>query len=472
LLVAAAAVLIVVAATVLAAQSAAVRDSVLFPLRGVLGARFSTEGPHTDTVAALVVSHPAGAKIVVDNRELGQTPARVNVERSALLRLHMDGFVDDFVRADAPTADVQLWRAQPDVQVIRPPTPGAIIRSANFLPDGHVLLDIEIPPGAELQAWAYNATLAQMARLGQADAPGGVVPGVVALAPDGTRTASILRLDGLDGAVADQLELDGPEGRHRPLADTALGERLLDLTWSPSSTGLVLVSERRMAGRASFHLRFVADSQVRDLADLPEEPVSGSWVWSPDGQAAAFLVGPKMALATLDLVTGNLRYLGDLQAGAFPGSGAVAPATWSLSGKLLYAGPSVAASGGSSSSSASALFEVNPGRLDVRRLGDVEPVWAPIVRDDGIILTLARGANDELVLRPVDQAGHVLDEQRLGVPVSGPFAARWDVARRQLLIIRGAVSGGIDLLLLRFGSDDSHNAYAAFVAGNTTGASR
>jgi hypothetical protein len=296
---------------------------------------------------------------------------------------------------------------------------------------------------------------------------------VVAEAPDGVQTANIFQLDGLDGAVADQLELDGPEGRYQPLGDAALGERLLDLTWSPTSSGVLLVSGRRVSGSTSYRLRFVATGgQVRDLADLPEQPVSGSWVWKRDGTAVAFLVGPKMALAALDLATGDVRYIADLQAGGFPGSGAVAPATWGASGELLYAGPSTSGLGRSSSGSALALFEVGPGRLDARRLGDVEPVWAPIVRDDGIILTLARGNNDELVLRPVDPAGHALAEQHLGVQVSGPFAARWDLDQRQLLIIRGASGGGLDVVLLRFGADDGQTLPGASAGDKNVGGSR
>ena len=88
-------------------------------------------------------------------------------------------------------------------------------------------------------------------------------------------------------------------------------------------------------------------------------------------------------------------------------------------------------------------------------MGDAEPVWSPLVRDDGIVLTLARGENDVLVLRPVDQYGRALAEQRLGVQVAGAFVARWDLRRGQLLILRGASAGGVDVLLLRFGTDDS-----------------
>ena len=75
-----------------------------------------------------------------------------------------------------------------------------------------------------------------------------------------------------------------------------------------------------------------------------------------------------------------------------------------------------------------------------------------MVRADGVLLTLARADGDTLVLRPVDPNGPALAEQRLGVQVAGAFAARWDLAHQQLLIVRGA-PGGVELLLLRFGTD-------------------
>jgi len=96
---------------------------------------------------------------------------------------------------------------------------------------------------------------------------------------------------------------------------------------------------------------------------------------------------------------------------------------------------------------------VAPGRTDPHRVGDIEPVFAPIVRDDGVLLTLARSDNDMLVLRPVDPNGRVLAEQRLGLSVSGAYAARWDLAHGQLLIL-SASGTGLDVQLLRFAPDD------------------
>jgi len=207
-----------------------------------------------------------------------------------------------------------------------------------------------------------------------------------------------------------------------------------------------------MTGGTRFRLRFVEiNGAVRQLAVRPAQPLAASWAWARDGHAVAFLVRAKStALATLDVANGELRYIDDLATGSLPSSGAVAPATWDAMGRLLYAAP---LRGGRSSSTGPVLFGVSPGRTDPHRVGDIEPVFTPIVRDDGVVLTLARSDNDMLVLRPVDPNGRVLAEQRLGLSVSGAYAARWDLAHGQLLILNS--SGiGLDVLLLRFVPDD------------------
>ncbi len=433
---------------------------LLFPtsalpwLDGVLPLPAFGHDPRPGDLSLQVVSQPTGATILLNNRELGRTPATVSVTREDLLVLRRDGFLDAFVRATGTTLEVLLWRAQPEVRLLRPPVPGAAIKSAAFLPDGRIALAVEVPPMGERQAWAYDPTAARLDRLGHAEVPG-TVPSIVAIAPDAVHTAAIVHLDGLDGAPADQLTLDGPEGPRQLLAPLFIGERLLDASWSPRSDGVLMSSSRQLRGGTRFDLRFVdSEGQVRHVADIPGEPVAGSWVWAPNGDCVAFLVHTNTtALVALDVASGEIRYLDDFRADALPRSGAVAPAAWEPSGNLLYAAP--ASNYGSSASSGPVLLQVAPHRTDARRVGDIQPVWAPIVRDDGIVLTLARAENDVLVLRPVDQGGHALAEQRLGVHVSGAFAARWDLVHGQLLIVRGASVGGVDVLLLRFGVDDA-----------------
>ncbi len=84
----------------------------------------------------LVSSNPAGAAVLIGGRELGRTPATVSTFPGLILTLRRAGFLDAFVDVGAPSADVTLWRAEPEVRLVRPPLPGASIASADFLPDG------------------------------------------------------------------------------------------------------------------------------------------------------------------------------------------------------------------------------------------------------------------------------------------------------------------------------------------------
>src|SRR5438552_4641050 len=99
----------------------------------------------------------------------------------------------------------------------------------------------------------------------------------VAVAPDGVHAAAILHLDGLDGAAADQLSLEGPEGVRAALqfGPLARGEHLLDVSWAPTGQAVLLLSKPPVTGGTRFHLRFVATSgEARELADLPAQPVA------------------------------------------------------------------------------------------------------------------------------------------------------------------------------------------------------
>jgi hypothetical protein len=324
--------------------------------------------------------------------------------------------------------------------------------SADFLPDGRVALAVQVPPTGERQAWAYDPVTAAMERLGHAAAPG-ALPSSVAIAPDGLASAAIVHLAGLDGASADRLTIEDAEGVHDLLADNTLrpGEHLLDISWSPNGDGLVVLGEHPVRGGKRYDLRFVGRAGAAlSTAELPAQPVSGSWMWAADGHAVAFLArGKALALATFDVANGQLRYIDDLGGTAQPGVGAVPPATWDQSGRILYAAPARAGTR-AGTTSPPVLLAVDAGRTDAHRVGTIEPVFAPIVPDDGVLLTLARGADDMLILRPVDPSGQVLAEQNLGVSVAGTYAARWDLRHGQILILRGGAGAGLDLLLLRF----------------------
>ena len=191
--------------------------------------------PKATTQQILVSSNPPGAVVLTGGRELGRTPATVSTFPGLILTLRRAGFLYAFVAVGTLSLDVTLWRAEPEVRLVRPPLPGASITSADFLPDGRVALGIQVPPTGERQPWAYDPKAARTDRLGRADAPG-ALPNAVAVAPDGVHAAAILHLDGLDGAAADQLSLEGPEGVRAALQFGPLdrGERLLDVSWAPT----------------------------------------------------------------------------------------------------------------------------------------------------------------------------------------------------------------------------------------------
>jgi hypothetical protein len=201
----------------------------------------------TSTVPVQVTSSPVGARILLGNRELGSTPAAVGVSTAQVLTVRREGVLDAFTRVSGPTLEVPLWRSEPEVQLVRPPVPGAVIRSADFLPDGRVALEIEVPPGGERRPWAYDPDTAHLLRLGNAPAPG-ALPSAVAVAPDGIYTAAITQLDGLDGAAADQFTLNGPEGPRQPLpnrrAATTSSREDPPASWRPPSRTQVPATPR------------------------------------------------------------------------------------------------------------------------------------------------------------------------------------------------------------------------------------
>src|SRR5262245_27260533 len=88
--------------------------AVLMTLRpgaaGLLPVTVTDANGAQDRAPLLVVSKPIGAEVRVDNRELGHTPATVNVARESVLVLRKNGFLDAFVSAGSPSVQVELWR--------------------------------------------------------------------------------------------------------------------------------------------------------------------------------------------------------------------------------------------------------------------------------------------------------------------------------------------------------------------------
>jgi hypothetical protein len=81
------------------------------------------------TQQILVSSNPVGAAVLIGGRELGRTPTTVSTFPGRILTLRHGGFLDAFVAVGAPSAEVTLWRAEPEERLMRPPLPGASITS-------------------------------------------------------------------------------------------------------------------------------------------------------------------------------------------------------------------------------------------------------------------------------------------------------------------------------------------------------
>src|SRR5712692_452358 len=292
-----------------------------------------------------VASAPAGATILLDGHVLGSTPMTVAVPAGhSLLLLRTGAPVVTVLDARAGLA-IPVWPA-PTVLAVRAPMPGGVITDLQVLADGRLDLAVASPAApAERQAWLLDPTLAHLERVGPAtrdDPP----PAGVVVAPDGQHRVTLVRgATATPGApaTADVLVLDGPEGSRSLLPDGMLarGEQVRDLTWAPDSRSALLVTQRPVAGSTRFRVRdMLPGAPPRDLVDLPNAPLEGSWVWAPDGHAVAFLVRTTpTVLASLDVADGALRSVADVPATLLPGAGALAPATWTADGALLFAAP-------------------------------------------------------------------------------------------------------------------------------------
>src|SRR5207237_250379 len=84
--------------------------------RSLLPGWASSAEPNATTQRILVSSNPAGAAVLMGGRELGRTPATVSTFPGLILTLRRAGFLDAFVALGAPSADVTLWRAEPEVR--------------------------------------------------------------------------------------------------------------------------------------------------------------------------------------------------------------------------------------------------------------------------------------------------------------------------------------------------------------------
>jgi hypothetical protein len=97
--------------------------------RSLLPEWASPAEPSATAQQILISSNPAGAAVLIGGPELGRTPATVSTFPGLILTLRRAGFLDAFVAVGAPTADVTLWRAEPDPVLVVATTSAARVRA-------------------------------------------------------------------------------------------------------------------------------------------------------------------------------------------------------------------------------------------------------------------------------------------------------------------------------------------------------
>jgi hypothetical protein len=408
-----------------------------------------------------VTSDPSGASVEIGGRTRGHTPAELRLAAGDhRVILHRDGYADainsvSLTSGRAVELHGALWLWTPEVQQLRPTSPGATIIGAVFIADGRIALSVVLPPDDERQTWMLDEN-GGMRRLGPTEARG-----ALAVAPDGGRIAYVTRGQdddtGTNGGRPDEVWI-APAERERGTRSYVLStemrdERLVDLSWAPDGQHLFLVTRYQLVG-GGYRTRLLwldaARGEIEKLANIPSEVVPGSYSWSPTGEHVSFLAqsGQTTSLCLVRTDGSELRYLTDLYQDdssplTFP------PVSWSSDGsRMLYAAPTQNQGANQSgwlwgAQSAPALFEVRVSRPQEQRVGTAEgqsPSW----REDGSIVMLARPKlGGPLALRSVEADGSIRDLGDLPFKAGPTYAARWDVAHAQAIVaVRGAASTG------------------------------
>ncbi|TME21542.1 MAG: hypothetical protein E6I75_30950 [Chloroflexi bacterium] len=168
---------------------------------------------------------------------------------------------------------LSLCRAHPTITYLKPPLPGAVLNDVVFLEDGRLALQVALPDG-EQQAWTLDPdSRLSSHRLGD----------VVAHAPLAVRpTASRSRCSSRAPRPRPRAARLSCSTRSQP---ARCGWSRPTLAPLRATSGLILVGRQSVAGgaaRTSIRWLDLGSGQAEDLALLPSQVASGTWVWSPD----------------------------------------------------------------------------------------------------------------------------------------------------------------------------------------------
>lgn len=409
-----------------------------------------------------ISSVPAGARIKVDGKDSGWTPAVLGLSPGAhSIRLDRSGYGDavsslSTISGSTGELHMKLWRSAPELVALRSALPGTKIGNAQPLANGQFAATVVFPSGLQ-QVWLVDAE-------GRSERAIGTAPSAVAaLSPDGTLLAFATpstQSAGL-GIRADEIwtarAAADDAGRSvftLPPGDSS--QELADVTWTPAGSRLLIATSTGSvrASRTTLLLLDVTSGTKREVAQLPSRIAPGSYSWSPNGDSVAFLAqtDDALSLCLLTLVEGRLQYLTDV-----PGRSTdpipFAPISWSPDGTQIvyesYDRQHQTTSWFFGSRPQAALVRANADGSGAHMLAPLQlhyPVWYP---DGSLAAWAAAGSGKPISLRSLSRPGDILATLPLS---NAEFGIRWDSSHDQALIAvrRSSGSAPIDFSVIRF----------------------